>query len=42
MNVIVPKWKATFAIKSYFEGCMKKDIYVVLPGVVENTFSLEE
>ena len=39
---IVPKWAATFAIKGYFESCIKKSIYDVLPGVVENTFGLEE
>jgi hypothetical protein len=38
---LVPKWKATFAIKSYFEDCMKQSIYDVLPDVVENTFRSE-
>jgi hypothetical protein len=37
---IVPKWKATFEIKGYFEGQMGKSIYSVLPGVIENTFKL--
>jgi len=37
---IIPKWKATFEIKDYFEKRMGKSIYSVLPGVVENTFKL--
>lgn len=37
---IIPKWKATFAIKDYFEKRMGKSIYSVLPGVIENTFRL--
>jgi Predicted HD superfamily hydrolase involved in NAD metabolism len=36
----VPKWKATFEIKNYFESLMGKSIYSVLPGVIENTFKL--
>jgi HD superfamily phosphodiesterase len=34
------KWKATLEIKEYFERKMKKSIYSILPGVVENTFRL--
>lgn len=34
----VAKWKTTFEIKTYFQDCMKKPVYDVLPGVVENTF----
>jgi hypothetical protein len=34
------KWKATFEIKDYFENKTGKSIYSILPGVVENTFSL--
>lgn len=37
---ILPKWKATFEIKDYFEAWMGKSIYSVLPGVIENTFEL--
>lgn len=36
---IVSKWKSTFEIQKYFEECIGKSIYSVLPGVVENTFS---
>jgi hypothetical protein len=35
---ILPKWKATFEIKEYFEGLIGRSIYSILPGVVENTF----
>lgn len=35
---ILPKWKAAFETKEYFEKKMGKSIYSVLPGVVENTF----
>jgi HD superfamily phosphodiesterase len=34
------KWKATLETKEYFEHKMKKSIYNILPGVVENTFRL--
>lgn len=37
---IVPKWEATFKIQKYFEDCMSKSLYSVLPGVIENTFSI--
>lgn len=37
---IIPKWKATFETKEYFEKKMGKSIYSILPGVIENTFSL--
>lgn len=37
---IVQKWKNTFNIQKYFEECMGKSLYSVLPGVVENTFNL--
>jgi len=37
---IVPKWKATFKIQKYFEDCMSKSLYSVLPGVIENTFNI--
>lgn len=37
---IIPKWKATFEIKQYFEKQIGKSIYSVLPGVIENTFEL--
>lgn len=37
---IIPKWKATFKIKEYFEAQMGKSIYSILPGVVENTFKI--
>ena len=36
---VVAKWKATFAIQKYFEECMGKSLYSVLPGVIENTFN---
>ena len=32
------KWKAYFQIKENFESIMKKSVYEVLPGIVENTF----
>lgn len=34
------KWKATLETKEYFERKIKKSIYSILPGVVENTFKL--
>jgi hypothetical protein len=37
---IIPKWKATFQIKQYFENQMGRSIYAILPGVVENTFEI--
>lgn len=37
---IVPKWKAIFEIQKYFEGCMGKSLYNILPGVIESTFSI--
>lgn len=37
---IIPKWKATFETKEYFEKKMGKSIYSILPGVIENTFNL--
>ncbi|HBM81042.1 MAG: HD domain-containing protein [Clostridiales bacterium] len=37
---IIPKWKATFETKDYFERKIGKSIYSLLPGVVENTFGL--
>lgn len=37
---ILPKWKATFETKKYFEKKMGKSIYSVLPGVIENTFNI--
>ena len=37
-DYIVPKWKATFEIKKYFEAKIGKSIYDILPGVAENTF----
>lgn len=39
-DYIVPKWKETFQILKHFENLMGKSLYTVLPGVVENTFSL--
>lgn len=36
----VPKWEATFEILKYFEDCMGKSLYSVLPGVVKNTFGI--
>ena len=37
-ELTVPKWRATFKVKSEFEGAIGRSIYSVLPGVVENTF----
>jgi len=37
----IEKWHAFFEIKSEFEGVIKKSIYGLLPGVVENTFGSE-
>jgi HD superfamily phosphodiesterase len=34
------KWKATLETKEYFEQKMKRSIYGILPGVIENTFKL--
>jgi len=34
----VDKWKAYFQVKEDFESVMKKSVYEVLPGIVENTF----
>lgn len=39
-DYIVPKWKATFEIKHYFDNKVEKSIYDILPGVIENTFKL--
>ena len=36
----VSKWHATFAIQKYFEECMGKSLYSVLPEVIENTFNI--
>ena len=36
---IIPKWKATFEIKQYFEKLIGTSIYSLLPNVVENTFN---
>ena len=33
------KWKTYAFIRKHFESAMKKSIYTVLPGVVENTFA---
>lgn len=37
-ELIVPKWKEIFKIQKYFEDCIGKSLYSVLPGVVKNTF----
>lgn len=37
----VQKWKKVFGIKKYFEGRIGGSIYSVLPGVVENTFGID-
>ncbi len=37
---IIPKWKAVFETKEYFEKKMGRSIYSVLPGVIENTFEM--
>lgn len=37
----IPRWKSTFAIKNYFEQKIGKSIYELLPGVIENTFELQ-
>lgn len=34
------KWKATLEIKNYFDRKIRKSVYSILPGVVENTFRL--
>lgn len=36
----VSKWKKTFEIKEYFEKASGRNLYDLLPGVVENTFNL--
>ena len=35
---IIPKWKAVFKIKNYFEENINCSIYSLLPGVEKNTF----
>jgi hypothetical protein len=35
----VDKWKATLQLKANFEARLGKSIYVLLPGIVENTFT---
>lgn len=35
---VAAKWKATFEIKKLFEDAIGQPIYMLLPGVVENTF----
>lgn len=39
-DYVVPNWKAIFEIKNYFEDCIGKSLYSVLPGVIENTFDI--
>ena len=34
----VDKWKATLQLKADFEACIGKSLYLLLPGIVENTF----
>lgn len=36
---VVPRWKAIFGLKDYFERIIGCPVYDVLPGVRENTFS---
>lgn len=36
----VPKWKAVFELKQYFENKTGESIYNILPKVIENTFEL--
>jgi hypothetical protein len=36
---VVPRWKAIFGLKDYFERIIGSPIYDVLPGVRENTFA---
>jgi hypothetical protein len=36
---IIPKWKKTFEIKGYFDLAAGRNIYDLLPGIVENTFA---
>lgn len=37
-ELTIPKWKATFQLKDYFEEKMNKSIYNVLPNIAQNTF----
>ena len=37
----IDKWKATLQLKTGFEARIGKSIYELLPGIIENTFSLE-
>lgn len=37
-DYIIPKWKALFETRKYFEEKIGRSIYDILPGVVENTF----
>ena len=34
----LPRWRATFELKAYFDEFIGRSIYAVLPDVVENTF----
>ena len=34
----VEKWRAFLELQTYFEKAIRRSIYSVLPGVVENTF----
>jgi hypothetical protein len=36
---LVPRWRATFAIKDDFEARIGSSVYDILPGVRENTFA---
>ena len=38
----LPRWKAYFALQTYFEEAVGGSIYRLLPGVIENTFGFEE
>lgn len=40
--VLAERWKRTLDIQKYFEQQMGCSIYAVLPGVVENTFQMDQ
>ena len=39
---VAPKWRATLDLQQHFEKRIGQSIYAVLPGVMENTFGLEQ
>jgi HD domain len=38
----LPKWKAYFEIKTEFDQAIGRSVYSLLPGIVENTFEMDQ